>query len=374
MSGHEEQPQQQQQQQQAGIDDIIGASIVMPIARSNLFDFLYLSGIPISPFYGGGGGGGGGDGDGSGNQNQYIDMEQAVASILAGSLYERNPVKKVFDEEAATCEITDKKFTVALAEEMRINSACGIWQEEFEEGEAIKILPCNHAFRAEAIMKWLKEEKAECPMCRFVLKSKELLCHENREENDDGYSDSDSESESDSDGDAIAPQHEQEPEPELNNYAARINNIVSRMAQSVAGRMNHTQRHLPVEYEESISIPINRLIENRRNLISQARNVAASRAMPSSGGGGGGGAAARARVSAESYANAHREVRAAPPAANNDPNNDPNNNPPILNIINNNYYYNNNNIINNYNDDEDVVSNQEQADIEEAIRRSLEHV
>jgi ABC-type antimicrobial peptide transport system permease subunit len=219
-------------------------------------------------------------------------------------------------------------------------------------------------------MKWLKEEKAECPMCRFVLKSKELLCHENREENDDGYSDSDSESESDSDGDAIAPQHEQEPEPELNNYAARINNIVSRMAQSVAGRMNHTQRHLPVEYEESISIPINRLIENRRNLISQARNVAASRAMPSSGGG----AAARARVSAESYANAHREVRAAPPAANNDPNNDPNNNSPILNIINNNYYYNNNNIINNYNDDEDVVSNQEQADIEEAIRRSLEHV
>ena len=100
-------------------------------------------------------------------------------------------------------------------------------------------------------------------------------------------------------------------------------------------------------------------------------------AMPLAGGGGGG--AAAAPISQASYANAGREVRAeaiqrSALNANNNNNN--------YNIINNNYYYgmNNNNYDNNYyrhhiHVDEihhDVISNQEQSDIEEAIRRSLE--
>ena len=99
-------------------------------------------------------------------------------------------------------------------------------------------------------------------------------------------------------------------------------------------------------------------------------------AMPSAGGGGGG---AAAPISQASYANARSEVRAeaiqrSAVNANNNNNN--------YNIINNNYYYgmnNNNDINNNYRHhihvDEmhhEVVLNQEQADIEEAIRRSLE--
>ena len=107
--------------------------------------------------------------------------------------------------------------------------------------------------------------------------------------------------------------------------------------------------------------------------------------MPSAGGGG---AAAAAHISQASYANAGHEVRAEAIQrralnANNNNNNNNNNN---YNIINNNYYYgmnNNNDINNNYDNyyrhhihiDEmhhDIVLNQEQADIEEAIRRSLE--
>jgi hypothetical protein len=34
-------------------------------------------------------------------------------------------------------------------------------------------LPCKHLFNNEAILKWLKEEKAECPICRFKLSSVE---------------------------------------------------------------------------------------------------------------------------------------------------------------------------------------------------------
>ena len=35
-------------------------------------------------------------------------------------------------------------------------------------------LSCNHTFFPIAIKKWLKEEKAECPVCRYKLDSKEI--------------------------------------------------------------------------------------------------------------------------------------------------------------------------------------------------------
>jgi len=404
MSGHEE----QQLPNEARDDNIIGSSVVLPVAHPNLLDYIYSSGISLLPLYGGGVGGGGG----GVSWNQYNDMEQAMASILAGSLYERNPVKKVIDEEACQ-EIKEHAFTAALVEEMKINSACGIWQEDFEEGEAIKILPCNHAFKAEAITKWLKEEKAECPMCRFVLKSKEHVCREN--DNDDDDDDDDEDIEMHGNDYAGAGAAHAEPEPELNNEVVRINNIASRLVQSVAGRVSHYQDNLPRYYDESISVPISRLIESRRNLISQARNLAVARAaIPSSGGaaaaaGAGGGMWARAspvirddnrinnnnnnnnnnnRIDDNNNNNNNNNNRIDDNNNNNNNNNriDDNNNnnnrvndinPPILNIINNNYYYNNNNDDNNYHihvDEmhQDFVSNQEQADIEEAIRRSLE--
>jgi hypothetical protein len=46
---------------------------------------------------------------------------------------------------------------------------CPILFVEFEEGEEITELPCNHRFNSSAIEKWLTEEKAECPVCRLGL-------------------------------------------------------------------------------------------------------------------------------------------------------------------------------------------------------------
>ena len=353
MSGQES--NQQPEQQPENFEDLMMmASVVMPIRGSNILDYLFAAGLPVLPLYPGG-------------------DDDAAASILARSLYDRYPVKKVITEEAV-CEIMDKKFTAGMVDELKINGVCGIWQEEFEEGEDIKVLPCNHAFKAVAIMRWLKEEKAECPVCRFSLESKEVL--ENQDQNLGSDGDSDSEGEDDvHPADAPA-------EPVQDNHDIRVNNIASRLVQSVAGRASHLHRQLPEYYEQSISMPISRLIESRRNLISAARNLAVSRAaMPSAGGG------AAAPLSRASYANAGYEVRAeaiqrSAINANNNNNPNPNPNPNYINIINNNYYYDMNMIhgINNDNNNHyiideahhDIVSNQEQVDIEEAIRRSLE--
>jgi hypothetical protein len=183
MSGQEE--QQQQQQQPVGehhhddnverFVDLMMLASAPPPRGPNLLDYLYYHGVPISvsPFQRVGG-----------VANNPNDIESTVASILSRSLYDRHPVKKVITEEAR-CEIVDKKFTAAMVEELKINGVCGIWQEDFEEGEGIKILQCNHAFKADAIMKWLEEEKAECPVCRFSLKSKEVNENQNFDDGDD---------------------------------------------------------------------------------------------------------------------------------------------------------------------------------------------
>jgi len=52
-------------------------------------------------------------------------------------------------------------------------TACPITMKEFKDGDIIAQLPCKHMFNKEAILKWLKEEKAECPICRAKLKSVE---------------------------------------------------------------------------------------------------------------------------------------------------------------------------------------------------------
>jgi hypothetical protein len=346
MSGQEEQHQPVEERHhdenvERFVDLMVLASVAPPPRGPSLLDYLYFHGVPISvsPFQSAG--------DAANNLN---DIESAVASILSRSLYDRHPVKKVITEEAH-CEIVDKKFTAAMVEELKINGVCGIWQEEFEEGEHIKILPCNHAFKADAIMKWLEEEKAECPVCRFSLKSKEVNENQNMNLDDD---------DGDSDDDAIVHEPEVGAAAEQDNDIIRVNNIASRMADSVAGRINHP----------SVSMPMNQLLQSIRMMSSSSRSREPMRAaVPSAGG------AAAAPNSYSAYANAGHEVRAEaiqhaanPPANNNNYNNYNNNN---YNIINN-YYYDNNN--NNYSDDEDVVLNQEQADIEEAIRRSLEQI
>ena len=136
---------------------------------------------------------------------------------------------------------------------MKINTACGIWQEDFEEGDDIKILPCKHAFKAEAIMKWLTEEKAECPICRYALESKEIITRNHDQYNHDDQGDDYENDNDDDDNNPQDPRLENQREignePQYNNNFIRMNNITARLVQNIAGRMNHLNRQLPREYE-----------------------------------------------------------------------------------------------------------------------------
>ena len=92
-----------------------------------------------------------------------------LSSVMEQSFQDKPRYKQVISDEGEE-QIKYKKYT----KEDDINAICAITREEFSIGDKIAILPCDHVFCKEAINKWLQTKKAECPICRFKLASKEV--------------------------------------------------------------------------------------------------------------------------------------------------------------------------------------------------------
>lgn len=88
--------------------------------------------------------------------------------ILATSLNDESPVRNVLSEQGED-QIKMRKFT-----KDDDCDTCPIFHIPFEIDDDVKELPCGHIFTPDGIDKWLTEEKAECPVCRFKLESKEI--------------------------------------------------------------------------------------------------------------------------------------------------------------------------------------------------------
>ena len=89
--------------------------------------------------------------------------------LLAMSFNQKPVYKKVLSEEG---EQQLKKML--YKDSSKTNESCPIFYLDFEDNDEIIELPCKHIFTPSGIEKWLKEEKNECPVCRFELKSKEI--------------------------------------------------------------------------------------------------------------------------------------------------------------------------------------------------------
>ena len=93
-----------------------------------------------------------------------------IRNLLRETLLgDKNPIKHTLSVEGEKT-VKTVEFDPEIYPEI---TCCPITIKEFKKGDQISQLPCNHLFNTEAILKWLKEEKAECPICRFKLESKE---------------------------------------------------------------------------------------------------------------------------------------------------------------------------------------------------------
>ena len=98
-------------------------------------------------------------------------IQYTQSNPLLSSLYDKPAYKYVIEEDELN-KLEKLVYNKELSD--KYNKSCPIMQFDFEEGEEIIKLECNHCFNEEAILKWLKEEKAECPVCRHQFKSKEI--------------------------------------------------------------------------------------------------------------------------------------------------------------------------------------------------------
>ena len=93
----------------------------------------------------------------------------AMSEALAASFNMKPRYKKVLSDEGEG--LLEK---VLYDPSVHQNDRCPILHIDFEEGDEVTQLPCKHCFESDAIKRWLKDEKAECPVCRLELKSKEV--------------------------------------------------------------------------------------------------------------------------------------------------------------------------------------------------------
>ena len=116
---------------------------------------------------------------GSNGRTAFSSLLQGMGSIgdfaqfreaLRSSLGQRpTPYKKVLSEEGEKC-VEDYLFEAGTHEE----KCCPITQVDFPEGSVVARLPCEHIFDKQAVLKWLREEDARCPVCRHELPHKEV--------------------------------------------------------------------------------------------------------------------------------------------------------------------------------------------------------
>jgi hypothetical protein len=111
------------------------------------------------------------------NISQNIDtipnISNTLDRLLQASFYDKAKYKKVLSSKGET-ELEDLSYNIDL----NTNTQCPILQVDFTDGMDITRLPCNHCFIPDAIKRWVKEENALCPVCRYNLDSREVEAEE----------------------------------------------------------------------------------------------------------------------------------------------------------------------------------------------------
>lgn len=118
---------------------------------------------------------------------QFVDGVRMLASRFGGIMSALEDIGHMHDPAAALLNpsLDEEAYKNVLSDEgekeLRYgvvaegeSVVCCFAQTTLDPGTKTITLPCHHVFEAEPIEKWLREEKAHCPMCRHVLPSKEV--------------------------------------------------------------------------------------------------------------------------------------------------------------------------------------------------------
>ena len=107
------------------------------------------------------------------NMLRILPNSSIENNILNESLYDKPKYKKVISKEDIDKYLKISKYNED--DKDSINTSCPIFHVDFKNEDNIIKLPCKHCFIPEAINKWLREEKNECPVCRYEFNYEEII-------------------------------------------------------------------------------------------------------------------------------------------------------------------------------------------------------
>lgn len=103
------------------------------------------------------------------NSNMLPNNFNSLNRVLTQSLMEKTPYKKILSKKG--CE---QLKIIKYSKDIFDQHSCCIIFEDFNEGQDVIQLPCDHIFDCEGIKTWLNEESSKCPVCRFELDFEEV--------------------------------------------------------------------------------------------------------------------------------------------------------------------------------------------------------
>jgi len=91
----------------------------------------------------------------------HLPRSNHFQDVLDRTLYEQPSFKQVI------APIAKELLSPLLFDNTIKQKECPIDMEQFEEGEELLKLPCEHIFRSSSILHWLENRNARCPICRY---------------------------------------------------------------------------------------------------------------------------------------------------------------------------------------------------------------
>ena len=89
------------------------------------------------------------------------DSHQSVGDVAAGGWRRRQSELEQETAEDYDVSCLETKTLSAVDE-----GSCPVCQCDWETGDQVRILPCQHQFHTKCIDHWLKQHRASCPLCK----------------------------------------------------------------------------------------------------------------------------------------------------------------------------------------------------------------